>query len=804
MYQGNKVILSCFLLSLCLVLSGCETEEEAAEGHLERGIELLEKGDFAAAQLELKSAKKGNKSTADTYFYLALLDEKAKHYLAMQDNLKKTIKLEPGHQQARVKLGKLELLMGEVDTANEHADFLLTKNPQDIEALVLKSSILLKQSKQGEAIAVIDQIIALDPGNVDGLTLRAMILLQQKQPIEALALIDKAIEVDHKNISLHVFKIKIHGQQKDVDAVINDYLMLIQLFPEKDNFKITLAKIYTQSKKLEEAEKLLQDLVAERPKQINPKILLLEFLTLTDSGRVNQQINAFSQQLSNKPKQLFDFAKWMLAKGKSQKAKEILTQVVSEEGYTELGIGANVLLAKMAFDARDYSVTKKIATDILHEVPNQLEAKLLQVRLLLVKEQYDEAKTYLGKVIWSHPKSDEALVLLAQYYVVNGDRKQAQIKFKAALDINPANIQAFVPIYNKLIAKNDNKYARQILAKALRKNPQQVVLIQKLIELNIQEEAWQAADKAARQLARVPKQRNLATYYLARISQQQGECEKAIVIYKELINEFPEQLRVLQNMQACYKVLDKRPELIVFLKKHIEQNKNNIAATIVLSDLYVEAKKYKAAINLLNALINEEPRVIQLRQKLAKIYTILGKPDKASSVYQQGLKVFPGNIRLSLALTSLYEQQEHYNEAIKIYEQLHDENPDLQVVNNNLAVLLVENFATEDNLQRAFQLVESFATSEQTYYQDTYAWVLLHRGQINEATEILKKLVLKKPEVPVFRYHLAVAEFKNENNSSAFSQVSQAIELAKQGKTFPELKLAEEFMVKIVNKMQGR
>jgi len=151
------------------LLNCCETEEEAAEAHLEKGIELLEKGDFAAAQLELKSANKGNKSTADTYFYLALLDEKAKHYLSMQDNLKKTLKLEPEHQQARVKLGKLEFLMGEVGTATEHAEILLVKNPQDIEALVLKSSILLKQSKQDDAKVVIDQVMELDPANIDGL-----------------------------------------------------------------------------------------------------------------------------------------------------------------------------------------------------------------------------------------------------------------------------------------------------------------------------------------------------------------------------------------------------------------------------------------------------------------------------------------------------------------------------------------------------------------------------------------------------------------------------------------------------------
>ncbi len=803
-HQSNKLKLNVLLLSLSLVLVACETEEEAAEGHLTKGIELLEKGDYAAAKLELKSATKGDKSTAETYYYLALLDEKAKHYLAMQDNLQKTLEIEPGNHKARIKLGKLELLMGAFEKADEHANVLLEKNAEDIDALVLKSSVLLRQNKQDEATPVINHIIALEPLNVDGLTLQAMLLMQKEQLAEALALINKAILQDEKNVSLHIFKIQIHSKQKDVNAVISDYQTLIRLFPENDNFRITLAKILAQSNKVVQAEDLLRDFVAEKPKQLKPKILLLEFLQAQASDKLNQQMDEFTRQLTDKPKQLIDFSKWMIAKGYTLKAKEILQQVVDKKGDTDIGIEANLLLAKIAFDSMDYDETKRIANDILQAEPNQLDAKLLQVRLLLVEEQFEKAKTYLDKVIWSHPKSDEALVLLAQYYLVKGDRQQAEAKFKAALDLNPANIQAFIPVYNSLIAKNDTQQARDILNKALKISPQQVVLLQKLVELNIQEQKWQDASNAAAQLARIPRQKTLAKFYLATIFQGQGECAKAIPIYKNLARRFPEQLRVLNSMSDCYISLNKESEMISFLLQSLQANKENIAATLVLSDLYVANKQTDEAITLLQRLLDEKPDDIQISQSLAKIYVSLGRADNAIAVYQQGLQISPGNIRLSLALTSLYEQQKLYDKAVQIYEQLHAENPDLEVASNNLAVLLVEHFPTDDNLQRALQLVDSFVNSEQLYFQDTYAWVLLNMGRLNEALEIFKKLIIQAPDIPVFRYHLGVAEFKSGNNSSAYTQVEQAIELAKQGANFADREVAEKLMVEIVDKMQGR
>jgi len=777
----NKVTASILAVSLGLFLVGCETEEEAAENHLKRGKELLEKGDYAAAQLELKTAKQGNKSTGETYFYLALLDEKARNYYAMQDNLEKTLKLEPEHQQAHIKLGKLKLLLGEVDKAHEHADVLLTKNPQDTEALILKSSALLREKKQDEALAIINSILETNAVHVEALTLKSMILMQQDKQVEALSLMDKAIAEDEKNVALHLFKVQIHAKQNDVDAVIKDYLALIALFPENDTYKITLAKVYAKSGKTDEAENLLRNLVKEKTNDLTPKVLLLEFLAATASDKVDAQIQVFSDELAKQPKQLFDFAKWMLAKGNGLRAKELLQQVVAAEENSDIGMEANILLAKIAFDSGDYASTENIATTILADSPNSVDAKLLKVRLLLVKEQYAQAHAYLDKIIWSHPKSDEALVLMAQVYLVEGDRQKAQNTFKSALNINPANTQAVLATFNHLMAQQDTKYARELIEKALRKEPKNLVFIQKIVQLDLLEEKWDEASKAVSQLARLAKGQNLAKFYQANILQGKGEYEKAV----------------------CYEKLNKRSKMLSFLQNQIKENKGNVAAVLLLSELYVKDKKYTKSISLLKKLIKDQPQIALAQHHLATVYIAMGKTDKAISVYQDGLKVHPKNIRLSLALASLYEQQKKFKLAVGIYEQLIANAPELDVATNNLATLLVDHYPTAENLKRAQQLTESFANSEQAYYQDTYAWVLLHNGDIKDSVKIFKQLIIKSPNTPVFRYHLGIAEYKNGNNSTALVQVDQAIELAKQGALFPERKVAEQMKQKIINTMRG-
>jgi tetratricopeptide (TPR) repeat protein len=798
--KDRKVKSGILLLSLGLLLTACESKEEAAENHLKKGIELLEKGDYAAAQLELKTAKQGNSSAAETYYYLALSDEKVKNYLAMKDNLIKTLELNPEHRLARLKLGKVQLLIGNLEAAQEHTNTLLISNPKDLDALALKASILLKQNYQAAALEIVNEILVQNPVHVDGLTLKSMVLLQQKKFPEAVAVIDQAINQSQKNIALHLFKINIHAKQNNIEAMIDDYLALINLFPDNDKIKITLAKVYAQSGKAEEAELLLRDLVAKKQEQLEPKILLLDFLAATNSEKVDGQIQVFISQMTENPGLMLDFSKWLLAKGDLTKAIPLLNKVVAISPDSKIGIAANILLAKLEFDKKEYEATKKIVSTILSKKPDQLDAQLLHARLLLVEQQYEQAQAYLDKVMWTHPKSDEALVLLAQIYLVQGDKQKSQLKFKAALEVNPANIQAFLPIYNRLMADNKLAYARDIVMRGLRKNPRQAVILQKLVQINMLEEKWQEAGKVAVQLAKLPRQQNLAKFYLANIFQGQGEHEKAIVLYKQLMDEFPEQLRVLKNMSNSYAKLNKRSEMVDFLQQHIKNSENNIAATLVLSDLYAENKQYTNAIRLLKKLIAEKPQVVIVKQNLAKIYMDINKLDKAILVYKKGLDILPGNIRLLLGLASAYERQNSFDEAVAIYEQLIIQSPGLQVAANNLAVLLVEQFPTDDNLKRARQLVDNFALTEHPYYQDTYAWTLLYTGEARKALDIFKKMIIKSPDVPVFRYHLAVAEYQNGNNTAAIIQLDQAINLGKSGMFFAESKQAEKLKKEIIAK----
>ena len=787
---------------MVLLLSGCESREEQAKEHLQRGIELFNKGEYAKANLELKTSSQTGKDTAETYYYLALMDEKNKHFKNMRKNLIKALELAPDNNEVRLKLGKVELLFNETDNALNNAEKVLKKQPRNHQALALKATALIRQKKQQEALVIINGILREDPQYTDALSIKSLVYMNNGDFDKALVLIDKAIATDPGNISLHLFKVQLDAKSNNLKGVIEDYEKLVELYPDNVEFKVNLAKIYSKSGDTKKAEHLLRQLVNSDPNNVKLQIVLLEFLNATDQKRVRQQFRDFVEQHKQQPRMLLVLAKWMLGKDKVA-TKAVLHRIVDQEENTNVGLSAKILLAKIAFDTKDFAATQKMVDNILAANANYIDAQLLQARLLLVNKQYDKALELLKQVTWSQPDSDEALALTGEAYLLKGDKEQADKYFRLALEENPANIQALMPVFNKIVKANKIDQAKVLLQDALQRKPGNVGLLHKLAQLQLLQKDWQSAQKTIDRLGKQPGGNDLAAYLNAQSLQRQDHCAQAIEIYKKLLRKYPGHPNALTEMARCHEKLAKRDEMISYLNDILASDPDNLAVNILLSQLLVNKKDYQQASAILQRLIDKKADIPKLYIDLARVFLAQNDINGAKAVYQKGLQRMPKNVQLSLLLASLYEREQQYTDAAAIYETLLEENNNLDVAANNLASILTDHFNAE-SIDRAVQLSKRFEKSNQPFFQDTYAWALIKQDEVDKGLGMLKKIINTAPNVPVIRYHLGVAYYKNGNIGAAMSELNQALELAKQNPgVFGEKKEAEDLLAKIVQKRSG-
>ncbi|MBL1264965.1 tetratricopeptide repeat protein [Methylomicrobium sp. RS1] len=790
-----------FLLTISvLILEGCDKKDP--KEHLQKGIEYFNKGEYEKAVLELKTSSQSDKKLAETYYYLALLDEKNRQYKAMSENLKKVIEISPTHLEARLKFGRVQLLLGQLDSALEQAETILKNSNHNPDAQLLKASVLMKQTRQAEAQAIVDSVLKENPKHIDGLMLKSVLYMENKNSDSALSAINTAIKYEPKNISLRLFKIQINAQRKNIDSVINDYQELASLFPENQDFEIILAKIYTQSGKKKEAEDLLKNLIDKKPDDINLKLLFLDFLKTAYPEKAHVQFQKYTEEYKEKSGRLLALGKWAVAQQNFDDAKSVFHHIVELDQDKNQILSAKIYLGQIAYALKDFVSTKKILEDILAENSNYIDAKILQARILLAENKHDEAVDVLTKVLWDQPNSEETLVLLGQSFFAKGDEKEAEKQFKKVLEINPANQEAFTYLYNNALSDRKLGYAEEISEKALRYHPDNLFLLEKIGRVYISEKKWDSANDILKKIEGFNhlQATSLAKFLQAKIYQGQGECIKAIDLYKDLAELVAESYEILGDLALCYEKINKKDSMIVFLNDLLSKNSRNITASIILSDLLANNKQFEKSESLLRNLINENSKIPELYAELAKVKLAKGDSDSAINDYKEGLKANPGNINLLLSMAALYEKQGDYDAAVSIYEILLKNNPDLDIATNNLASILIEHGNDKEDLTKAVKLSEKFKDSKQASYKDTYAWALINQGNPSSGIELLNQIIISDPDVPVFRYHLAVAHHKNADNGSALSELREALNLAAKRGDFSDKKAAEALLNEIIAK----
>src|SRR5882757_5810368 len=104
-YTSSPVRL---LYSLPLILlAGCGSPEERAQGFYEKGMELIAKNDDLNARVQLHSALKYKADRVDVWRALVGVEERLKGGPALFQDLRRLVELDPNDLDARGKLARI-------------------------------------------------------------------------------------------------------------------------------------------------------------------------------------------------------------------------------------------------------------------------------------------------------------------------------------------------------------------------------------------------------------------------------------------------------------------------------------------------------------------------------------------------------------------------------------------------------------------------------------------------------------------------------------------------------------------------
>jgi Tfp pilus assembly protein PilF len=196
---------------------------------------------------------------------------------------------------------------------------------------------------------------------------------------------------------------------------------------------------------------------------------------------------------------------------------------------------------------------------------------------------------------------------------------------------------------------------------------------------------------------------------------------------------------------------------------------------LLLASMLMGEKQYAEALATLKKVQELAPQNPQSYSMSAAIYNQQNKLEQALAQYKALLGQNPKNIQALMGIGALLEQQGDSKGAKEQYRKVLTIRPDFAAAANNLAWLIAEE--PEPDLGEALRLamIAKEQLPDEVHIIDTLGWVHYKRKAYSLARNEFAQAVEKQPDMPILRYHLALALYGEGKHAQAIKEMETAL-----------------------------
>lgn len=752
-------------VSLALLLASCSSPQEKAAEFVAQAQKLYAAGDYDGAALEARNAAQIEPKNAEARYLIALVFEQKAEVREAIGSLLIAVDANPQHEKAQLKLGTLFFFVGAYAEAEKHAGIAAGLAPGNPEVLLLQARLLLQKKDYAGGLTTLDSVIASDPGNLDALVLKA-ILLTQSDPQAALAFIDTTIKNMDAQQARGLRRMRIPLLADLQPALVESELKsLMSDFPEDDEYPVQLAGHYAQSGRVDDAEKTIRTLAERRPKDVNVRLGLVQFLAERRGAEAAEAaLKEFAAELPDRPELGMALARRYEQTKRPDLAVATYQDIAKREPKTPAGLSARNKVAQIAFVRGNADEGRKLIDAILADVPEEPEALLVRAGLRIDEGKYDDAIADLRTILRSKETAEPALLLLAQAYVRTNNPTLAADTYRRLLAVNPLQATAATSLAAILADQNDLPGAVQTLGDYLRNAPNDMVTLAALTGFQLRQGDDKAAEITARRIMAIEGQPGIGEFQLGRVYQLRQQYPEALQAFRASRKLRPDDPLPLEGLADVLVASGKTDLAIQELRSYLKTRPDQPQARYVLAGILAGQGDKAGARAAYEQLLKGQPDVAVHYIGLARLEE---SPASRVVILERGLKAAPRDNGLRRLLAEDYQRVRRQDDAIRLYEEILAAEPKHPAATNDLAALLLDHRTDQASHQRALDLARTFADSRNPLALDTLGWAYYRTGDADQAARVLERAVAINSNVPVLHYHLGMAYLAAGNTARA-------------------------------------
>ena len=514
--------------------------------------------------------------------------------------LTKAVKLDPNLLDAQVQLGRIFLVANDKDKSLEKATFVLSKDPEHEDGLLLKAAWLAAEQKGGEAEPILQSVIEKNPKKADAYILLSRIRLGNNDPDGASQTLRDLLAYDDTNTAARLILVDILEKKMDLAAAEREYKAHIGQNPDNDSLRLLLANFYDRTDRGMEAEEILKDFISSDPEDQNLRLGLARFYAKKE--RHDAMLEVLRQAVKDLPGQYGAYevlAGYYLGQKETEKATSLLNQFMER----------------------------------VKEGPDYLKAKFFKATVCFREEKTAEGLQLVAEILKDNPKDVRAHALKGDMLATQKDFAGAIAEYRAALHEEPENTLALLSLAKAHLFNNEP---------ALEVNSDSQEALFHLARL---EQAVGSVDKALKKYEEIrgksPENLGIAMV-IATLLDQQGKHGQAREIYEEVLEKKPDLLVAANNLAFYYAEYDATEENLAkaerLMSPLIQKHKDapNLADTAAW--VYFRQGKFERARDLLLEVEEKARATPVISFHLGMIYYGLGEDDGARKYLQHALE----------------------------------------------------------------------------------------------------------------------------------------------------------------------
>jgi putative PEP-CTERM system TPR-repeat lipoprotein len=791
-----------------------------AEFALLRGYAYLGQRDFTSAntQFQLATIALPEKAKLAAASLAAARNERAEAETLINDVLASN----PGNADAHLALGELRRTANELEKALPHFAEAAKLDPNNVNTLLIYGIGLINADRVAEARPLIEQAKKLAPPGPVLYFAQALIECKEQHYQQCAEFLDKVFDISPQYMPGLLLSGQLNYATGNFEQSLDALVHYLKRAPADPHARKLLAGTLLAQSNAQAALNVLQPLLGTSTN--DAQLLGLSGQAMLQLGNVSQASESLEkavQLVPDNPEFRTALALTHLASGMRRRAEADFRAAIALKPPNSK---ADYGLIMMLLGENRIEQAREAVAEVEQRLPVKPETHMLKGVVLRTAGDVGGARKAFERAAELDANYFPAVQELADMDIEGGKESAGRARIEAVLRRNGTHVDALLTMARLEFSAGRRVEGLAWARRAADAHPESNKALLLVVEAQTDAGELNDATQSARQALKLWPRDPRALKALGNVQLAAKDYPGAAATFSTLVSIQPGSIEAHLLLASAYVMAGDIKTAIYVARNALKRNPRSLKAMTLVGDMLLEGKEYPEALDFARLVQRENPKLPLGYRLEGEALLAQGDARRAVKGFETGVKLVPSGFMLTRLYSAMSVADPGSEREAPLEEWLRN-NPEDSATRTFLAEALATKGRHKEAIAQYMELVRRYPSDARTLNNlawslhfvgdaqavvyaerayklkpaeapvlDTYGWILVNHGKLQEGIQILLQAVALDGKNPEIRYHLAKGLVQTGDKTRARAELKSILST---GKPFAQIDEARALLASL-------